>query len=455
MRKNLISAITVFLIASPATVWSQSAQEIIQTSVAMDAQRKQGVSNYTIDQTMFGRNMLVYFEKIEGVGPDGMTYSSFRLVLPDEIAERQGGSAAMGPEEIKIYARGIEVIGGQLGDQAGVSGMTGNLATFIRAAATSRQNRDREDNADALSEAQQMAYFASVAKLVGTESVGGRPGFHLRATDLNYSQPAEDGQEFIVNTVSLWIDTRQYVTLKLRMDGIALQDGRPREMYIEKIDTDYRAVGPLYESYRQTMRMGGILDPTQEAELVESKIQLEELEARMASMPPGQKTMMEGLIGPQIKMLRNMVNGGGIQVETVVNEIRVNAGLPDPTETGIRMMQIPTANYSSTTPAASNTPTYNPPIVSTTVANPAVLREGQQSCLQEKITAAQASQKRKRGFGRLLSAVTRTAAQLGNYDVARTASKVYGVNATAADLSAAAKDLGLTEDDVQSCQNPT
>ncbi|NIA27673.1 MAG: hypothetical protein GWP02_06420, partial [Desulfobulbaceae bacterium] len=71
MHKFLISAVIVFLVGSPATARSQSAQEIIETSVAMDAQRKQSVSNYTVDQTMFGRNMLLYYEKIEGVGPDG------------------------------------------------------------------------------------------------------------------------------------------------------------------------------------------------------------------------------------------------------------------------------------------------------------------------------------------------------------------------------------------------
>ncbi len=341
MHKFLISAVTVFLVGSPATARSQSAQEIIETSVAMDAQRKQSVSNYTVDQTMFGRNMLLYYEKIEGVGPDGVAYSSFRLVMPDEIAERQGNGAVMGPEELKTYARGIEVIGGQIENETGGSSMTGNLATFVRAAATSRQNRDGEDNADALTEAQQMAYFASVAELVGTESVGDRQSFHVRASDLNYSQPAEDGQEFTVNTVSLWIDTRQYVTLKLRMDGVVLQDGQSREMYIEKVDTDYRAVGPLYEPFRQTMRMGGILDPAQEAELAQSQIKLAELDVQMASMPADQRAMMERMMGPQMEMLRNMVNGGGIQIETVVNEIRVNAGLPDTTEMGMKMLQVP------------------------------------------------------------------------------------------------------------------
>lgn len=86
--------------------------------------------------------------------------------------------------------------------------------------------------------------------------------------------------------------------------------------------------------------------------------------------------------------------------------------------------------------------------------DPATLQEAQNACLREKIAAAQASQKKKRGFGRLVSAVARTAGRTGNHDIARSAGDVYSANATADDLAAAAKDLGLTEDEVAACQNP-
>lgn len=86
--------------------------------------------------------------------------------------------------------------------------------------------------------------------------------------------------------------------------------------------------------------------------------------------------------------------------------------------------------------------------------DPAALQAAQNACLQEKVAAAQEAQKKKRGFGRLLRAVTRTASREGNYELARTADDVYYAGATADDLSAAAKDLGLTDDDVAACQNP-
>ena len=86
--------------------------------------------------------------------------------------------------------------------------------------------------------------------------------------------------------------------------------------------------------------------------------------------------------------------------------------------------------------------------------DPAALQAAQQACLQQKMAEAQAAQKKKRGFGRLMRAVTRTAWQSGNYDMARTVNDIYSANATADDLAAAAKDLGLTEDEVAACQNP-
>jgi len=78
----------------------------------------------------------------------------------------------------------------------------------------------------------------------------------------------------------------------------------------------------------------------------------------------------------------------------------------------------------------------------------------QQACLQAKVDKAQAAQKTKRGFGSLLNAASRVAGMMGSQDLAKTAGDVYSANATAEDLSSAARDLGLTEDDIESCKNP-
>lgn len=91
--------------------------------------------------------------------------------------------------------------------------------------------------------------------------------------------------------------------------------------------------------------------------------------------------------------------------------------------------------------------------------DPAALQAAQQECLQEKIAAAEASQKKKRGFGSLMRAVTNTASRFGGgSDLARQVSEtsrdIYDVNATAEDWDRAAEDLGLTSEELEECRNP-
>lgn len=92
------------------------------------------------------------------------------------------------------------------------------------------------------------------------------------------------------------------------------------------------------------------------------------------------------------------------------------------------------------------------------VSQQADLRARQQACLQEKMAAAQAAQKKKRGFGSLLRAATRTAGRFAGVDTARQISEttrdVYDINATADDLSSAARDLGLSDEEMEECRNP-
>lgn len=86
-------------------------------------------------------------------------------------------------------------------------------------------------------------------------------------------------------------------------------------------------------------------------------------------------------------------------------------------------------------------------------ADPATSQAKQQACLQERIAERQEAQKKKRGFGRLMSAVSRTASRLGNQDVARTMGDVHSASQTADDLSAAARDLGVSDDEIAACQD--
>ena len=86
------------------------------------------------------------------------------------------------------------------------------------------------------------------------------------------------------------------------------------------------------------------------------------------------------------------------------------------------------------------------------------LQAAQQACLEEAIAEAQAKKKKKKGFGSLMSAVSKTANLLGNNkfvtDLATTTNEIYQVDSTVKDYKKAAKELGISKEAVENCQNP-
>ena len=86
------------------------------------------------------------------------------------------------------------------------------------------------------------------------------------------------------------------------------------------------------------------------------------------------------------------------------------------------------------------------------------LKARQEACLQEKVAAAEDMARMKSGLSKLFSAVSRTASRYGAGDVATeistTTSDASSVNATITDLEGAAKDLGISQSDIDACQNP-
>jgi peptidoglycan hydrolase-like protein with peptidoglycan-binding domain len=86
------------------------------------------------------------------------------------------------------------------------------------------------------------------------------------------------------------------------------------------------------------------------------------------------------------------------------------------------------------------------------------LKARQQACLQKKVADAQQSSKTRSGFGKLFNAVSRSASRFGGGETAAaistSAGDAYSVNATVNDLEGAAKDLGISDSDIEACQNP-
>ncbi|MEQ8206775.1 MAG: hypothetical protein RIA65_11405 [Woeseia sp.] len=495
-----------------AGVAAQSPSDIF---AEMDSRKRaslNGVQNYSQMKSMMGICALEYYEKSSTQSVDGRgTVEYMRLVPISEITSRRSEDKTfsdMSPEQLEAIAGQIRSQGPAMESamrdemqSAGLSGglgemimnpppnepwlsanpndMMGMYGTMLEAAAEGKR-QDAAMEAEARTEAQTdpFAEIAKQTRIVGREKFRDRDAVVMVADGLNHTQ-VSDGQEFTIQKVTLWIDEKAYLPLKMRMDGIAREGNETRELRIEREDSDYRTVPgcqSMNEPFRTVMRVAGILNEEQQAEMVEAQKQLAQMDSQLASLPASQRDMIMRQMGPQMEMLRGLASGEGIEIVSEVTAMSCNAGLPaqeayfammpgsaasncsspGANGPGAFSMGAPnsTMNATNTAPADVAMPASAPAPEQTAGRSADDLAADQKACLEDKIAKAQESKKKKRGFGRLASAVARTAGRLGNHDVSRTLGDVYSANATADDLSAAAKDLGLTEDDIAACENP-
>ena len=203
---------------------------------------------------------------------------------------------AMTPEGLEAYADGLEMVGGAMAgeienglEQAGMPRdlfttmgkggdpwattdmrqFTGGMATFARGAADAKRENAAEveaREAEAPDLQAQIQRFAGEAKLVGTAEVDGRNAYHLRADGLNQVHEA-DGQKMVTDAMNLWIDDTDFIPLKMKTEGTMTSGKETRPFTMEKFDLDYRPVpdSEMYESYRQVIKMGGMMDKAKDA----------------------------------------------------------------------------------------------------------------------------------------------------------------------------------------------
>jgi hypothetical protein len=334
--------------------------------------------------------------------------------------------------------------------------MTGMYAMMLEAAADAKEQEAQRDPAAEVRRMQDtITAMKARSSIAGSEVINGRQAIILLADNLNQVQPTEGGT-FTLNTAKIWIDEAENVPLRMRMEGVLEQDGQTRNITVERDDGDYRKVpgcGDFYEPFSTVMRMSGMLSDAERAELEASKGQLEEMQRQLEQMPKSQRDMVMQQMGPQMKMLENLANSGGIEIESRVLELRCNTGLPDP-------MEIAQTTFGGGMPAGAAGGTVAPAAMPAgsasavdTQADPNLMTARQQ-CIENKIAEQQAKAQKKRGFGKLLGAVSDAASKLGKFNVNETIAGIYDANATAEDLASAAKDLGLTEDDLAECENP-
>jgi hypothetical protein len=353
----------------PAIGNAQTVEEIFDGMARAENAGLQGIDNFLIKTEMMGFNVVEYFEKAGELSlENGDTAYVMRLVPIDELQERMSPDNPMTratPGDLEHAATVIEQQGGVMEQEllkemakSGVGtlggGMLGNLlmhppanqpwlsanprdmtsmyATVLRAGAKRKMQRLAEDPMgdaqDMLNDVQELKAQTSV---VGEQQIDGRRAIGLAATDLDHKQVA-NGEEFTLNTVTMWVDAEKQVPLRLNMDGVMMEGGKPREITISRNDEDYRSVpgcGSMYKPFRSVMRIGGVLTPEEEAQLAEAQVQMAELEQQLAQMPQAQQDMIMRQMGPQMEMMRKMVESGGIEIETKITSLTCNQGVPD------------------------------------------------------------------------------------------------------------------------------
>ncbi len=281
MNNNAPALLLVIGSILPVPALAADAQDIIDKVIELDEERRKGVDRYVIEQEVMGHVSKIAFERTTVTGPDGKPMDTFRMVLPDDVLQP---------------------------DPAGDPVMS------------------QEDFEDMAQEAvYSVAAFSESAELVGTETVDGQKAYHLVAENLDRKRSYAEDQEFVLQTVNVWIDAEQYVPLRMVMDGTMDTDGTPRPVTIENIERDYREVpgSNMYEPYQQVMRLTGEMADETKRQMEQAREQLQEFDKQLAEMPESQRQMMMNMMGEQIEMMRKMAAGDGIEIVTTVRSITV------------------------------------------------------------------------------------------------------------------------------------
>ena len=448
--------------AGPA---SGEAAALLQRCNETQQARWQGVTHYLVDQSMMGSRVTLAYERFEFSGPDGVRRAAFRPMRQD---------SPYSSADLRAYAGAADEVGEALSREMEASGlpagllgspgndpwastdprvMMGGAATFARAAADAQEANAAERQAAAAEASRSAGHlddFARRARIVGTEQIDGVDARHLRADRLGRRLSGTGSGELVIDEVDLWIATRECVPLRLKMAGVMTANGKSRPVTIERVDSKYERVpgSKMYESRRQIMRMQGVMTAEQEREMAAAQAKIADAEKRLQQLPPAQREMIMRQMGAQMATMKAMASGRAFEVVTEVHAIVVN-----PDSAALQKMQVraamPAAGAASAPPAEASRPA--PPVAEPAKPQVQAATPSQRACLEEKIRSKQEAQKQERGMGRLLGAVARAAGQLGGADIARAINDMFTAKSTADDLAAAARELGLTEDEVTAC----
>jgi hypothetical protein len=292
--------------------------------------------------------------KIEQTNIPGITIE--RPLSPMELAVLSGNTNAafldaFGQGMIFAQSQINQAIGGEtdlfnLIGTVSASQQDGNMQTLINPttmfatfgmmvvqagnAAAEAQQSLATSNEQAQAEAEIWSAVLPRFASAGEANVGTLRTLVFSADNLGLPVQQVEGQEFDLSSASLFIDSESQAIVKQRFEGTASIEGQSRDIFIEVENSDFRnppGCGEMYEPYRRTMRMGGMLDEEQMAQMEEARAQLVEFEQQLATMPAQQRQTMERMMGSQMDTMRSLINTGAFEYVDETEQIICNPDL--------------------------------------------------------------------------------------------------------------------------------
>ena len=186
--------------------------------------------------------------------------------------------------------------------------------------------------AQAQAETDQVSAVYSQLKPAGSEEINGITALKYIAKNPQLPSQPVDGEQFIPTAAGIWIDPKKLVPLKQRIEGKVTSQGEARDFFVEVEMSDYRnppGCGEMLQPFRRVMRMGGLMDDAQMAQMEEARKKLAEFDKQLAAMPPDQREMVERMTGSQMDTIRGLANGGVIESVEEIEEVICNPDLKE------------------------------------------------------------------------------------------------------------------------------
>jgi hypothetical protein len=267
-----VALITVLGAALPTVAPAQSAKDVIDRMVSEYERRAAGVRDYTLVQEGIGMPLTMYFEK-ETVNGKPV----FRLRHTTVAGHTTAGGAD--EDDFDLYESLPELT--------------------ARAAYKGRETVDGQ-----------------AVHVIAIDD--------LRGVDFGRGVVPKEA-EFQPRRATILVDTKLSVPRRMILEGSMRMEGKTSDVTTTMDMLDYREVQGMLHPFRTQVKIAGAgqaVDP-------EMRKQYEEMKKQLAEMPESQRKMMEDMMKSRFGQIEKMMSGeGGMNIELVVKELRVNQGPP-------------------------------------------------------------------------------------------------------------------------------